>query len=69
MPPEDSFDIDWPHQLEIAKALLTIRNEIIIKYIIHGPVFPIPIPFNQEEEVDFIARDYCDHLIKEVYLS
>ena len=27
MPPEDSFDIDWPHQLEIAKALLTTRNE------------------------------------------
>ena len=34
--------------------------------IIHGPVFPIPIPFNEEEKVDFIAlRDYCDHLIKE----
>ena len=28
MSPEDSFDIDWPHQLEIAKALLTSRNEI-----------------------------------------
>ena len=34
--------------------------------IIQGPVFPIPVPFNQNEEVDFRAlKAYCVHLIEE----
>jgi CMP-N-acetylneuraminic acid synthetase len=26
MPPEDSLDLDWPHQFEMAEVLLKQRN-------------------------------------------
>ena len=33
--------------------------------IIQGPIFPIPVPFNENETIDFSALEsYCDYLVQ-----
>ena len=40
MSPEDSFDIDWPHQLHVAEAILNpINKKGKQMKIIQGPIF------------------------------